>query len=303
MSKLYQGRLESLTVGNVVNIALLIYKSNLQQYIRISFQSMLWSLAGYILPGGLILLGYSATNSWQLVGFLCLAWIGFGFYCAAKSLTTQAIISRLAYQELIDRPESLQEASKEVHQRILSFLQLNILANGRIGCYQYIIDFILFFIIKFMTNMNKGLGSLFEIAGLIIEIICLSFLTARSFISSMPLATERKNTAISSIDRSWDLTAFRAAKIQLIILTAFAITFPFQLILLTPVILLFMPLVKTLATSKIGWIVLLRPDFWLASGVFLVVLLLSSALVSPYWSALQAVIYYDLKNRHKGFNL
>jgi len=87
--------MKPLSVGNVVSAGLRIYRDNFKKYYRLAFISSLW------------------------------AWIP--IYGTAKFYAYQGLISRLAYGEIIEQPETVRDANRHVKGRMWSFLGAAIL--------------------------------------------------------------------------------------------------------------------------------------------------------------------------------
>ena len=117
----------TLSIGNVVTTSITLYKSNFKRYFQVSLRATGWLLAILlvILIAGLVGVGlYAATNSWLVLIPVVVGGIVGTLYCSAKYATDRAVICRLAYQELIDTPETVAVATQKLIPRTWAFLRL-----------------------------------------------------------------------------------------------------------------------------------------------------------------------------------
>jgi membrane-anchored glycerophosphoryl diester phosphodiesterase (GDPDase) len=121
-------------------------------------------------------------------------------------------------------------------------------------------------------------------------------LLSRLLIVEVPLAIESNLDATSTISRSWQLTKGYVSRIQWIVFVAFLITLPISIVIQIAQSLLQVALTAVLPTDS-GIFVLLY---------FLLLIALtfaSGSLLVPFWQAIKAIIYYDLRNRKEGMDL
>ena len=136
------------------------------------------------------------------------------------------------------------------------------------------------------------LGAIAAIVLLIVGIVIIIRLYSRWSIAEVPLAVEENTTGGGqSIDRSWELTEGAVGRIQYIVVVAFLVTLPIQMV-----------------TGFIPSIFQLRFDpntsaYWVVYFINLAFSLLGAAVVMPFWQAIKAVIYYDLRSRREGLDL
>jgi hypothetical protein len=127
-------------------------------------------------------------------------------------------------------------------------------------------------------------------------IVAMTWFYSRLMISELPFAIESVSNAAASVGRSWELTKGYVLRIQGIVIVAFLMTLPLQII--------------TQALAFIFQIFLAR-FFDEESATFLVISILggyfigvaSSLVVVPFWQSIKAVIYYDVRNRKEGLGL
>jgi hypothetical protein len=259
-----------LSVGNVVSAALRIYRDKFKVY---------WKLA--------------------FIGYL---WVLVPVYGWAKFSAISAVISRLAYGEVIERPETVDEARRHIMPKMWSFLGAGFL----VGLIVIAVMFVAIFAFSFLGGVLAAiLGQnptaiiiliLLGIVAFIAFIIGYIRLVCRLFIAELPLAMEDNLTATSTISRSLQLTKGFTGRLQWIFLVASLITLPISLVL-------------QIATTILQ--VVLSALFSSESAIFgflyfllvVAVSLGSGSLLIPFWQSIKAVIYYDLRSRREGLGL
>jgi hypothetical protein len=261
---------EPLSVGNVVSAALRIYRDKFKLYWKLAFISYLWVLV--------------PVYGW------------------AKSSAISALISRLAYSEVIEHPETVEEARRHVMPKMWSFLGAGIL----VGLIVTAVMILAFFVFSFLGGMLAAiLGQnttailvliLLGIVAFIAFIIGYIRLVSRLFIVDLPLAMEDNVTATSTISRSLQLTKGFAGRLQWIWIVAFLISLPISIVVQIVSIILQGLLSVLFASDSV--------IFGFLYFLMLVVLSLASgSLLIPFWQTIKAVIYYDLRSRREGLGL
>ncbi len=256
-----------LSVGNVINAGIRIYRSHLKQYCTLSLRAALWG----IVP----------------------------IYGTAKSTEIAGAIARLAYSELIDQPETVTDARKHTSPRLWQFFVTNLLV-GLIFVGLFMGAFIGVAIIggigKVAASVSPPLTIVAVILGIVAFIaafIILIRFSSRLLVYDLPLAIEDNIDSTTSISRSWSLTKGSAGRIQWIVFVALLIT----VLAYIPAILIFSAITAlTIQNEMPGLVVLLRV-------VDLAVRIVLTALVMPYWQVIKAVVYYDLRARREGLGL
>jgi hypothetical protein len=263
-----QNSMRPLSVGNVVSAGIRLYRSHLKLYLSLALRAYLWIL----LP----------------------------IYGWAKFSAISALISRLAFSELVNQPETVKPAENQVNSRMWSFLVAGILVSlivlaALVGC--SIVGGILFGLVAVLIG-NAGVNLvliafavLLGIGGVIAFLGALIWIYSRFIIAELPLAIENNIDAVTTISRSWELTKGYVVRIQAIVMVAFLITLPFQIVV--QVVIAVLQPAKN-APPLLGFVLAL---------LILALSLLSGALVLPFWQAIKAVIYYDLRTRREGLGL
>jgi len=268
---------QPLSVGNVVSAGVRLYRSNLKRYLILVLRSYLWS--------------FVPVYGW------------------AKSVEISGRISRLAYQELINQPETLTEAYQKTDRQILNFLVAGLLM-GLINLGLVIAFFVgygVFSVLSFLVVAGFTRGAATDAVGVVVSLfVGLAFLVfllvafliwlrifSRLFIYEVPLAIEEGLDGASTIGRSWTLTKGSVGRVQLIVLVAGLITY----MVLSPATFLMFLFIGVTSSN---------PDDPTAGLFFLLfygAILLGSALIHPFWQAIKAVVYYDLRSRREGLGL
>ena len=267
-----QSSSQPLSVGNVVTTAFQLYKNRFQPYFLLAFKAYFWLLV--------------PVYGW------------------AKFSAISALISRLVYGELVNQPETIKDGTRYVNSKLWQFFLAGIIL-GLIVVGAYIVFTIAVVIVGVVVGFVGAQLNNFAtiaIAGVLGAIAFIAFLIGffllfvRFFVFELPLAIEDNMDASSTISRSWELTKGFVGRILLISFVAFLITFP----LFALVQLVSFALRSILVTSN-G-----EPNPVLALLFFTLTLCLSfssGAVQLPFWQAIKAVVYYDLRTRKEGLGL
>ncbi|BAY08364.1 DUF975 domain-containing protein [Calothrix sp. NIES-2098] len=267
--------MQPLSVGNVVSAGIRLYRSHLKEYYLLALRAYLWILV--------------PVYGW------------------AKFYALSALISRLAFGDLVDQPESIAAGERYVNSRLWQFLLTMLLMLIVSLGIVFGVGFVFVLIGVLAAVVVGGLGQQASLAatllvGLIAFIlgvaafVAVLWLLTRFYLVDVPLAIEDNIDATSTIGRSWELTQGYVWRILLIGFVAFLITIPIQIlvqILSTIVQLIFTPLIQQGSSA-------------MAVLVFLLILALSfasGAAIVPFWQTVKAVIYYDLRSRREGLGL
>ncbi len=266
--------IEPLSLGNVITAGIRIYRSHLKDYFLLALKAYVWLLVP--------------------------------IYGWAKFYALSALISRLTFAELVNQPESISSGQPFVNSRIWQFL-INILLMLLVGTGILIGVVIVFAIFGFLSAVLVGglnqqanigvylmLGLLAFVVG-ILALVAVLWISTRFYLVEVPLGIEDNVDGTSTIARSWELTKGYVWRIILISFVAFLITLPIQIvvqIVSTIVQLVFTPLLEQ------------NSGFGLLFAVIILALSFASgAVVLPFWQAIKAVIYYDLRSRKEGLGL
>lgn len=314
MAKSNSDLVGTLSIGNVITTGTTLYKSNFKRYLQVSLRATGWGIAivlgtvAGVALGGIL---FGLTNQWFITIPVVLAWIGVTLYFLAKYNTNRAVICRLAYQDLIDAPETVQVATQQLQPRTWAFLGLSWLLALYLSLVSIISSFVLVLglsavvgllmyglkisVETFWVSLSLGL---LTIGLFLVWIAILIRYYAYWFVAELPLAIEPNVSANFSIGRSKRLTTAAAGRVVLIITIAFLMTIPINLIGNMPSFIgqiMASPGVSTDPTVQI-----------IGGGLILIgfiLNLLGEIFVMPFWQAMKAIIYYDLRNRREGGDL
>lgn len=299
--------MEPLSVGNVVSAGLRIYRDHFKSYFGVAILATLWSLLPFLvlIPVPLFFI-YAQANSSSFL-LLIPIWLILILYCWAKSIMNTAIISRLVFGELANQPETVREARRILTPKMWTFLKAFLLLF-LIGIGVWL-GFSLVFGIAFAiigavassVQQNFVVIAILGLIGIVSFGFALSFMitiSTRFFIIDMPLAVEENLTANQTLGRSWELTKGYVWRIFSILTVGVLITIPVAIIVQIVVGILQGILAVNVPTEPTD------PSFVvLSSLVGYAIGLLSNVFLLPFWSAIKAVIYYDLRTRREGMGL
>jgi hypothetical protein len=315
--------LPPLSVGNVVSTGLVLYRSHLKSYLSISLRATLWVILPTLvaIPLTALIPSFIVGSRLNFTWWLILLWILLLSFGWAKYLANSALISRLAFSELIDRPETVSNARNYIQPRMWSFLSVAL----NVGFLLFLVFVLLYLLmgvgaaiivgvisgVVLPSLTNNPIGSV--IANILIVLIMLAILLgflpgfffgfiwffSRWIIAEVPLAVEEDiNVAVEekisvkqSIDRSWELTKNSVFRIQLVVLVAFLVTLP--LIAVTS----YIPQIFLLVAQPGSTL------YWTIYGISILTSSGSQIFVLPFWQVIKAVIYYDLRSRKEGLGL
>lgn len=263
--------MQPLSIGNVVTAGLRIYRSHLKSYFLLALKAYVWLLVPVY------------------------GWAKFG--------AISGLLSRLVFGELVNQPESIESGSRYVNSKLWQFLLTAILmfliALG-IGIGFIVVVGVLVAIIGGLSSTGNtaaiAIASLVAIVAFIALLIGLLWLLARFFVVEVPLAIEEDVNANSTIGRSWELTKGYAWRILGISFIAYLITLPIQIAVQIAINII-----------QLVYALLLQQDSplfaVLSAALFLALSFLGGAIVLPFWQAIKAVVYYDIRTRKEGMGL
>ncbi|MCC5603038.1 hypothetical protein [Nostoc favosum] len=262
------GQIQPLSIGNVVSAAVRLYRSHLKSYLNLAAIAHLWILVP--------------------------------IYGWAKYAAISGLISRLAFGELIYQPESVQAASSHVNPRLWSFF--------RVGLQVAISLFVIYFGLAIVGGILAALlgivlGSILGTSGIVVAttlaiivtvgivLLGLIWFYSRWVVAEVPLAVEENINGGESVARSWELTKASVLRIVGIVLVAFFVTLPLVFVLNYIPSLFLLKLEQGSTIYSIVYFI-----SWIGS-------LVGGVIVMPFWQALKAVLYLDLRSRREGLGL
>lgn len=259
--------------GNVVSAAIRLYRDRFKMYVGLSIRAFLWAFVPVY------------------------GWAKYGMYTGA--------MARLAYKELINQPETSEDALQALQPKMWGFLGVGLL----LGCIFFgayiaiaLASVIVAFVIGGLLGVLGGVvlgaevgGLIGGVVGAIVFFLALMFgllwVVGRLLIAEVPLAIEPLNDVTKSIGRSWLLSAQSIWRIQFVVLATFLTTIP--LLLLTN----YLPQIPLLSQEPGS------TAYWTLYFIVLIPSLIGNMLVLPFWQAVKGVLYYDLRSRREGLDL
>ncbi|MBN3881696.1 MAG: DUF975 domain-containing protein [Nostoc sp.] len=307
------GQIQPLSLGNVVTAGFRIYRSHLKSYFLLALIGYLWSLLPFLffIPAGIALFWNLRFNNNSLLLWLIVLLIGIivYFYALGKYLVNAAIISRLAFGELVNQPETVNTARSQVKPRLWMFVLtvLLLLLISFLLLLFFVISLSLLQTLQWIKPLDLILP-LLNIGWGFIVLAAIFWFVARFFIADVLIGIEEHLNPITTISRSWELSKGNALRIILILSVSLLITMPIQIVIqlvvrgfiqaLNQPILIqqAIPDIMNGSTNAIFFIAIVY--LFVLGSLFLV-----SAVILPFWQAIKAVIYYDLRSRREGLGL
>jgi hypothetical protein len=266
--------IQPLSVGSVVSAGMRLYRSHLKEYFLIALKAYAWLLVP--------------------------------IYGWVKFYALSALISRLAFGELVNQPESVPSGERFVNSRLWDFfvtmILMFVIGIGITLGFTLVGGLLIGIPAALLGGLQDGNTAnivIFILIVLVVMIIAFTgilWIGTRFYLVDVPLAIEDNVNGSSTINRSWELTEGNIGRIVLISLVGVLITIPIQFIIqiITTIIqLILTPLTRegNVIFSIIFFVLILGLSF--AGG----------ALIVPFWQTVKAVVYYDLRSRREGLGL
>ncbi|WNC61306.1 RDD family protein [Thermosynechococcus sp. QS41] len=295
-----RGRLpHSLSSGNVVTIALQLYRHQGNRYFLLSLFAHAWFFlltitAVLIVAVALIVGGILAGAMDNVAPFLWLTGISvlvalpFYLFGWTRLMASGALLSRRIYAVLTALEESESAARSFIFPKMLNYLLATLMVGvilllvyGVLGAIGYLIYLVASPLVQFLEQniQTEPARSLFFLTFLLsilllvlLALLVISYFMARLSLVDVVLALEPDCTPLKSVRRSWQLTQGQAWHTLTVFFVAFLATIPANLL-----------------GSIINSVVILP-----VAGLFVGVLLL------PLWQGIKAVLYWDLRVRNEG---
>lgn len=287
----------ALTSGNVVTVALQLFREKSDDYITTSLQSYLWLFLaglGASVCGGIgVVIGQTlGMSNWiNLIVFSLLFTLPLLAFGRGRKTAVGGVLSQLIFNRLVNRTESKEDIQRRIFPRTWRFFQAELLfwlvLIGLYFGFAFILGSILrvFFssligsdIIDFFRVSEQDFSSVLLTVITVILLICLLYLSlflffsyfiARLWLFDVVIALEDV-PATAAIQRSWQLTRKQGW--------------------------------QSLAVVAICGLLLIPPfSVSLFLSVFSIFAILFITIVAfPIYQAAKAVIYYDLRSRNEG---
>ena len=283
--------IEPLNIGNTINTAFRLYRDRFPTYVFFAVRACLWSLLPLVLQLILSQLLYQTITPEQGSDIgLRLFLFPVQIFSAAKYLFNSAVISRLAFQDIIYQPETAGQAEKKVKPKMWRLWWMQVLL-GLLGAAIILPITLSLVLVSFIPILGVWLILL---ASFCLPVFFL-WLSARICIAELPLVIEDNLGSWQAIKRGWHLTKNSAWRIVGVMFIAS--------LLIIPVYILSVALasIPFWFNSSEDWQTLAEnPLFFRQMAMFLTtIFLLLSTLLVPFWQSLKSVIYNHLLDQKK----
>lgn len=287
----------ALSAGNVVTVAIQLFRQKGDDYLTTSLQSYLWIFltflgAGLLGGGGYVIGQAMGLKDWNqlslLVGILALIPLAYG---RGRKTAAGGGISRIIFNKLVSRSETKEDIQTKIFSRTWAYfrgeLWFWLALTGLFFGFFFVLGMILEtffssfqesdisdFLINAEANSDSMLASIIAVIILIIlfyigMVLFFSYFVARLWLFDVVMALEDA-TAIQAIRRSWQLTRKHGRQ-------SLAVVSICSLLMMPPYI-----LSSLLSVFSIfGTLFIIIASF-------------------PLYQAVKAVIYYDLRSRNEG---
>ncbi|CCI16115.1 Genome sequencing data, contig C298 [Microcystis aeruginosa PCC 9807] len=293
--------IEPLNIGNTINTAFRLYRDRFQTYVFFAVRACLWSLLPLILQLILSQLLYQTITPEQGSDIgLRLFLFPIQIFSAAKSLFNNAVISRLAFQDIIYQPETAGQAEKKVKPKMWRLWWMQVLI--------FLLGAAIILPITLSLGLVSGVIPILGVLLILLASFCLPvfflWLSARICIAELPLVIEDNLGSWQAIKRGWHLTKNSAWRIVGVMFIASLLIIPVYIL---SVALASIPLWANFSSfyssfeSVEDWQTLAEnPLFFQQMAMFLTtIFLLLSTLLVPFWQSLKSVIYNHLLDQKK----
>jgi hypothetical protein len=302
--------IEPLDVDNLISAGLRLYRNHLTVYVGIAFRAILWKSLSFLVLNLIPRLLIYEPKNLAILGLLIPLGLVLFFYGMAKHIANSALISRLAFRRLINKPESPRKARHKVDPKINSFLRSYLVYSFLI--FTISLEFVAFVLALGVLGNLMGIFAqnnrvILVICGLLsiivfgIGLIVSIRIYLRLFMYEVPLAIEERITAIQTIRRSWNLTKNHVRYVFWIITVAFLTLIPIYIIYF--IVQVIVNLLCVILLSVLSTETTLVDYSKVSLIVGYVLKLVSDTFILPFWQAIKAVVYYDLRSRREGLGM
>jgi hypothetical protein len=211
---------------------------------------------------------------------LSAVWTIIPVYGWARSAAIQGAIARLAFGDLTGDRESSHTAMQHTNQRMWSFLGISLLVWLPFTLFLFGINLVLAPLenplwISILSSVLSG----------VLALIYFPLL----FLAEVILAVEGNILTIASIKRNWQLSRRSIWRIQRVMVLAFIMTLPVTAL--------------TDYLPELLRIIFPEPSMSLSPINLILLSVMGAVIVNPFWQAIKAVLYCDLRNRQEGLDL
>ncbi|WP_233838330.1 RDD family protein [Thermosynechococcus sichuanensis] len=295
-----RGRLpHSVSSGNVVTIALELYRHQGNRYFLLSLFAHAWFflltiaalliMAVALIVGGILAGAIDNVSPFLLLtGMSALVALPLYLFGWTRLMASGALLSRRIYAVLTALEESESAARRFIFPKMLHYLLATLIVGfilllvyvvlGAIGYLIYLVGAPLVQLLEQNIQIQPARGLFFLtfllsiLLLVLLALLVISYFMARLSLVDVVLALEPDCTPLKSVRRSWQLTQGQAWHTLTVFFVASLATIPANLL-----------------GSIINGVVIIP-----VAGFFVAVLLL------PLWQAIKAVLYWDLRVRNEG---
>ena len=300
-----------LSVETVIGAAFRLYGAKFKTYAKVAFWATLWLWLWLVPTIAVSAFFVTVKNYYALLGLLIPALTILLIYCVAKYQINLALIARLAFGELTNRPESIEEAQRFTEPRTWRLFQASLLL-GLVYLGWVLAVYLILIVVAIgavvalggpqalsgtgLTPPNVGaILLLLLLAVVLIGLLLLlsSWLGARFFLYSVAIAVEPDLKPAQSIRRSWSLAKGNVWRIVLILVV--------MGLALLPIAGLEQAITLIIQQAIVGTLSRRQADD--GSGLLLLAMLVSLALnfgvqvvIVPLWQVTRAIVYHTLSS-------
>jgi hypothetical protein len=318
---------QPLSIGDVVSVGLAIAKQRWPLFCGIALRSIAWlviPLVGVIFGTAFLTTMSSSSSQVSNIGagvLLFVIWLVVALFCFGKYLANAGLISRIVFNDLSQRSETVQEAARVTRSLTWSYLGASVLYLVIFISAALILSVVFSVIASLLILMFAGVlgglsgsmvgrgdpvmvGTLSVIVVILMVLLLLGYVTAlvwvmaRFFFSEVPLSVEPKIGGIGAIGRSWELSKRSGWRLMTITTVGFLVTFPIttlgQLIVALPLLAVQLGESASDGATSSVWAT------GLSSLLNLISTLVVTLLTMGFWQAVKAVVYFDLLNCREG---
>ena len=293
-----------LNAGNIASVGIYLYQTHWGRYLRIALASTLWFLNPFVFLAATLTIAIALSSSPWIYAGIAIAFIAIAAYSWAKGQWNMALISRLVFADLIQQPESPQQARQKLKSKLWSVLLVQIMVGFLFGAAQSAVSFVLIPVFGVLSVLMGAFVYLYGIVSILGNLLSLGIyllVYACLFIPELPLIIEPELGPVNSISRNWQLSRRSLPRIVMTITIAMLVSLPFYTFaMLIPTVLLSTLLPRF---TELGYQPLVYQSIIATLLIGAILLLLTNLVVMPIWQSIKAVLYYDLRSRHEGFDL
>ncbi|EAZ89644.1 hypothetical protein [Crocosphaera chwakensis] len=302
-SSQFPNPMQPFNAKRIITGALRLYRDRFKAYFWVSLQVTLWSILPFISFLGLIILFTSLVFLFDiniinaaLIAYILIIivtlilWALFSVYCWCHGSKNSALISRLAFREIIYQPETTKQAQENI-RKFWSFYGLQVVISLIISGISIILSMIQWIAIDLPSYfINQPIiTDLLRLIGTILYSIVYLWCYNHFFIAETIFVIEDDQEIINSIKKSWKLTNPYIWPILLVIFLSFLVTLPVYLISAIP-ILSVIPFFNINENTDFTFYGIIALGF--LGSIFLFCLL--NLITLPFWQIVKGIIYYAL---------